>query len=93
MLVSAWGSRWNQVQLVMFTAYIDDSGSDPRAAVANATALIIPAKRIVALEREWNTLKTKWGFSCFHMAEFAARNGDDEPQFAKWNDYQHKRVF
>jgi hypothetical protein len=93
LLLSAWGARWREVQLAMFTAHIDDSGSDPNALVANATALIIPAKKIVALENEWNTLREKWGFSCFHMAEFAARNGDKEPQFANWNDVDHDKVF
>jgi hypothetical protein len=96
MLVSAWGKRWQEVQLVMsslFTAYIDDSGTDPSQKVAIATGLIIPAKKIISLENEWNTFREKWGFSCFHMSEFSAKNGKKEPQFAKWNDSQHKQVF
>lgn len=96
MLLSLWGKRWKEVQLVMssaFTAHIDDSGTDPGQAVAIATGLIIPAAKIVALENEWNRLKKKWGFECFHMSEFSARNGKEEPQFAKWNDYQHKKVY
>ena len=49
--------RWKEVQLVMFTVYIDDSGSDPNQPVANATALIVPGRRILALQREWDALK------------------------------------
>lgn len=77
----------------LYTAYLDDSGTDPRQKIAIATGLIIPASKIVALEDEWNELKEKWGFSCFHMSEFSARNGKKEPRFATWNDYQHKRVY
>jgi len=76
---------------VMFTAYIDDSGSDPKQQVANATAIIIPAARIVALEREWDALKRKEGFSCWHTSEFVARN--PESDFADWDDNKHDRVF
>jgi hypothetical protein len=96
MLLSLWGKRWKEVQLVMsnlFTAYIDDSGTDPVQEVAIATGLIIPAAKIVALDNEWGRLKKKWGFKCFHMSAFSARNGKEEPQFAKWNDYQHKKVY
>ena len=91
LLLSAWGKRWRKVNVVMFTAHIDDSGSDPAQAVANATALIIPARRILALEREWDALKIRHGFSCFHMAEFSARNPDSE--FANWDDLKHDLVF
>ena len=96
MLLSLWGKRWKEVNLVMsnlFTAFVDDSGTDPCQKVAIATGLIIPARKIVALEKEWNTLKKKWGFSCFHMSEFAARNGKYESQFAQWSDDEHDKVF
>jgi hypothetical protein len=77
----------------MFTAYIDDSGSDPNQAVANATALIIPGARIVALEREWDALKRKEGFSCWHTSEFVAGKKNPKSEFAKWDDEKHDRVF
>jgi hypothetical protein len=91
MLVSCYGSRWRDVHLAMFTAYIDDSGSDPKQAVANATTLIIPAARIVALEREWEGLKLKEGFSEFHTSPFVARNPKSD--FANWDTAKHERVF
>jgi hypothetical protein len=75
----------------MFTAYIDDTGTDPNQKVALATALIIPAGRISPMEHEWNRLKKKEGFSCFHMAEFSARNLKSE--FADWSKPKHARVF
>ena len=75
----------------MFTAYIDDSGSDPNQHVANATALIIPAQRIIALDREWKALQEKEGFTDFHTSEFVARNPKSE--FALWDDDKQNRVF
>lgn len=77
----------------MFTVHIDDSGSDPKQLVANATALIIPGRRIPALQIEWDNLKGKYGFSCFHMSEFSARNGEHEPNFAAWDEDTRNKVF
>jgi hypothetical protein len=91
MLVSARGLNWKTVFLVMFTVYVDDSGTDPNQKLAVATALIIPAKQIPAMEIEWSNLKTKEHFSRFHMAEFVARNPKSE--FANWDDKKHQRVF
>jgi hypothetical protein len=91
MLVSLWGKRWKKVHLAMFTVYIDDSGTAPEQKVAIATALIIPAKRIVALEREWDALKKREGFTSFHMAEFSARN--QKSGFADWPEPKRERVY
>ncbi len=92
MLLSAWGNRWRKVRLAMcsMTAYIDDSGTDPHQHVAIATALVIPAARILALEREWNSLKKNEGFSDFHMSEFSARNRKSN---FDWEDVKHDRVY
>jgi Protein of unknown function (DUF3800) len=75
----------------MFTAYVDDSGTDPQQQVANATVLIIPAARIIALESEWNRLREKEQFSYWHTSDFVARNRKSE--FANWDDVKHERVF
>lgn len=91
MLVSVWGKRWCEVELVMLTLYIDDSGTDPKQPVAIATALIIPALQIARLESEWDTLKEKEGFSEFHTSVFVARNPDSE--FSDWPDEKQDRVF
>lgn len=80
MLVSTRGSRWKEVSLVMFTVYIDDSGTSPDQHVAIATALVMPAARITALDKEWETLTRKEGFSDFHMSICVARN--EKSQFA-----------
>jgi hypothetical protein len=89
-LVSVWGRRWKDVYLA-FTAFIDDSGTDPQQAVANATLIIVPAARIPALEREWNLLKQKEGFSEWHTSEFVARNPKSD--FADWDTQKGARVF
>jgi hypothetical protein len=91
MLLSAWGKRWREVQLVMFTAYIDDSGSDPSQPVAHATALVIPGGQLQALERHWQSLQSKGQFGDFHTSVFVARNHKTE--FANWSDKQQKKVF
>ena len=75
----------------MFTAYIDDSGTDPAQPIANATALIIPAKRIVALQNEWDKLRKNQGFDKFHTSEFVFRNPKSE--FAQWDDPKRELVF
>jgi hypothetical protein len=78
-------------ELVMFTLYIDDSGTDPKQQVAIATALKIPARQIIPLEREWDSFRKKEGFTCFHTAEFMARNPKSE--FANWDEQKQERVF
>lgn len=91
MLVSLWGKRWREVHLVMFTLYIDDSGTSPSQPVAIATALIIPAVQIIRLEREWDTVRQKYGFTEFHTSEFVARNPKSE--FANWDEQKQERLF
>ena len=77
----------------LFTNYVDDSGTDPNQRVAIASGLIIPSGRIVALEREWDTLKTKEGFTDFHTSEFSAWFRNPHSEFSNWGTKQHTRVF
>lgn len=91
LLVSTWGERWREVNVSFFTAYLDDSGTAPDQKIANCTALIVPAARILALEKEWKEFRVKEQFCDFHTSEFVARNY--KSFFAKWDDEKHKRVF
>jgi hypothetical protein len=91
LLISVWGERWRRVNMAFFTAYIDDSGTAPDQKIANCTALIIPAKRLLALEREWKSFRIKEQFCDLHTSEFVARNY--KSFFGKWGDAKHKRVF
>jgi Protein of unknown function (DUF3800) len=91
LLVSAWGRRWRQVEIAMFTIFVDDSGTSPSQRVAVAAALLIPAGQILRLEKEWNALKEKEKFSSFHMSEFVANNRRSE--FANWDGTKKQRVF
>jgi hypothetical protein len=77
--------------LVMFSAYIDDSGTDPNQRAAIATAFVIPTTQIIPLEREWDKLKNKYGFSDFHTSEMVARNYKSD--FADWDEAKQRRVF
>jgi Protein of unknown function (DUF3800) len=91
--LASWPLRepMEESKLAMFTAYVDDSGTDPRQPVAVASALIIPASRILALEREWDRLKAKEEFSEWHTSEFVAKNAHSD--FANWDDEKGVRVF
>ena len=74
----------------MFIVYIDDSGTAPDQAVAIASALIIPAKRIASLDKEWATFAEKEGFNEFHSSECVARN--PKSVFAAWDGERVLRV-
>jgi len=77
--------------LVMFTVYVDDSGTAPDQPVAVAAALIFPAKRIISLDSNWKGFREKYGFADFHSAECAARNA--KSSFAGWTDHQVETAF
>src|SRR5215831_557268 len=67
----------------MFTAYVDDSGTDPNQKVAIATGLVVPTRRINAFQSEWNTFAGKWGVSDFHASACAVANSKSD--FAGWD--------
>jgi len=90
-LLSIGGARWKEINLVMFTVFVDDSGTDPKQAVAIASALVIPSRRIEALEKEWEELKDKKGFVCFHSSPCASKNPKEE--FANWSDKDVRSLF
>jgi hypothetical protein len=75
----------------MFTAYVDDSGTDPAQKVAIASGLVVPAARIIAFDSEWAALAEKWGFSDFHASECAAANPKSD--FSGWNGPRIKAAF
>jgi hypothetical protein len=94
--VSAWGPRWIEVNVVMaqlYTAYIDDSGTDPQQAVAIASALVIPASKIQALQAEWDAMRIKEVFPSFHMSEFSSPTPSAKSHFRGWGAEKHSRVY
>lgn len=76
--------------MAMFTVYLDDSGTSPNQPIAVASAILMPAQRIVAFEREWRTFLTREGLTSFHMAEFVARNPKSE--YSDYDDAKRERV-
>lgn len=76
----------------MFNVYLDDSGTSPSHKIAICSALIIPARRIVAMERAWESAKKEEGFTEFHASECAARN-KKHPEFSNWDEAKVDRVF
>lgn len=89
-LLSAYGSKWKEVSLVMFTVFIDDSGTDPKQPIAIASALIIPASGIVALENAWEDFKRLNFINEFHTSECVA--GQKGTEFESWSSQRKKRV-
>jgi len=83
-LIVGCGGNWRNFTLVMFNAYIDDSGTAPSQRIAVASALVIPARRILALESEWKTFCAKYQIQSFHASECVHRNSKSE--FAAWDD-------
>ena len=49
-LLSAYGTKWKKANLVMFTVYVDDSGTADDQKTVVAAALIVPARK----SRRWN---------------------------------------
>lgn len=90
-MLSAYGSKWREVNLIMFTAYVDDSGTASTQPVASAGILIVPAIQIPQLENDWESFKQEFDFNCFHSSECAAQNYKSE--FGKWDGEKVKRAF
>jgi hypothetical protein len=59
--------------------------------VAIATALVVPASRIIQFQSEWDTFCDKWGISDFHSSECAAAN--PKSCFAGWDEAKIAKVF
>jgi hypothetical protein len=78
------GRVWHEVNLAVFNIYIDDSGTAPSQRIAIASALIIPASRILLLESEWSRFLDKYGITGFHSSECAFVNPKSE--YANWPD-------
>ncbi len=89
-LLSAWGSLREEVQLVMFTLYVDDSGTAPDQPVAIASALFIPAVKTIALEKEWANFLAKYEIDEFHTSECVA--GKPGTKFEGWDDDRKRKA-
>jgi len=97
LLISTRGSKWRDINLVMFTVYIDDSGTAPDQNVAIASALVIPAKRIEAMDKEWGGFMKKEVLTSLHASECAAKNvkkgyGDWSQSRIDWVFSQSRRI-
>jgi hypothetical protein len=77
----------------LYTAYIDDSGTDPKQEVAIASALVIPASKIQALQVEWDAMRIREVFPSFHMSEFSSPTPSEKSHFWGWGTEKHDRVY
>lgn len=89
-LLSAYGSRWRKVDLIMLTVYVDDSGTSPAHKIAIASAMIVPARNLEVIEDMWKAFKDEEGFDYLHASDIATphRKG----QFKGWDDTKAARV-
>jgi hypothetical protein len=83
-LVSAYGHRWQEVNLAAFSIYVDDSGTSSDQPLAVASALIVPAAQIARISALWKSFREKHGFSYLHASEMATPNR--KGQYAGWSD-------
>jgi hypothetical protein len=90
LILSACGSRWKEADLIMFTVYIDDSGTAPEQKVAVAAALVVPAVRLEAFDEKWNAFLKEELISEFHTSECVA--GQKKSEFEKWSSSRKKHV-
>lgn len=90
LILSAHGSQWMETNLVMFTVYIDDSGTDPKQNVAIAAALVVPAVRLEAFDEKWRAFLKEELISGFHTSECVA--GQKKTDFEKWSSSRKKHV-
>jgi hypothetical protein len=84
--MSAYGRRWKELTLVVFSVYVDDSGTDPQQKVAVAAALIVPAIKIQRIEALWETFREKYGFKYLHASELASSHR--KGQYGHWSDHK-----
>ena len=74
----------------MFTAYIDDSGTDPKQDVAIAAGIIVPTARLEEFDEKWNVLKRDELIPEFHTSECVA--GQKGSLFEKWTSQRKKHL-
>lgn len=87
-LLSVLGRK--RTNIVMFTVFIDDSGTAPHQSVAIASALIIPLDRLLALEDDWKRFKRMRAFPSFHTSACIAAS--EKEGFGGWTHTQIDRT-
>jgi len=70
------------------TIVFDDSGTHPESSVAVAACYASTVEQWKEFERNWNDAKRDAHFDIFHMAKFAASQGE----FAGWSNTQKRKV-
>ena len=70
--------------MAFFTLYFDDSGTNLESPVAVAAAWIAPIGAWKKFEAEYEGIKARHGFKCFHTSECVA--GNPHSEFASWDE-------
>jgi hypothetical protein len=74
--------------LMGFTLYFDDSGTHDESSTAIAACFVSTVEQWKDFEKAWKKISDEEKFGVFHMAEFAARQG----QFVGWTDERRHTV-
>jgi len=75
--------------MAMLSVFFDDSGTHAESQVAVAACFISDKPRWADFDEKWRVLLEDEQFTCFHMSDFLAREGE----FKNWNDEKRERVF
>jgi Protein of unknown function (DUF3800) len=70
------------------TVHFDDSGTHVESPVAIAACYAARVEHWKKFERNWSKAKKKFGFTTFHMADFAANKGE----FSEWGKSKQRKV-
>jgi hypothetical protein len=70
------------------TVHFDDSGTHTESPIAIAACYAAKVDRWKTFERKWNRAKAEFNFNTFHMADFAANQGE----FRKWGQSKQRKV-
>src|SRR4051812_3533191 len=77
----------------MFTAYFDDSGTDPNCDIAIAACYISTKRGWDEFTKAWDDARCEEGFDYFHMAEFVAPRDHGHKPWCDWDDEKKWHVY
>jgi hypothetical protein len=84
------GTDW---LVVMFEAYLDDSGTHRESDLAIAACYISTKRGWTDFVTEWDHARFQEGFDAFHMAHFMAPNKQGEEPWCHWDDAKKRHVY
>src|SRR5579859_7663192 len=81
LILSCFPDSGNGGAMAFVTVHYDDSGTHTQASTAIAACFVSTVEQWKSFEGNWKTVKKEEGFETFHMADFAASEGE----FKNWD--------